>query len=157
MLLYCVVIEILIHHATWKETKVFRFKSHHIITVSRPMDLQRYFLTLAANDRSNGRCFPPAGAAWKSIGLNRRVEATFPCLKSTFFKTLIKDTTYNHIIVFGPVTWLCRFNYWIFLARQLRPACGSQLPHLFKQRNHSFKAQCQTKGIMSSQLSGQTT
>ncbi len=56
-------IEILIHHALWKETNIFCFKSLHIITVSRQRDLQRYFLPLAEDDRL-GQRLSLLGTSW---------------------------------------------------------------------------------------------
>ncbi len=49
-MLCCLSTEILIQQVLWKETKVFRLKLHHIITVSRQRGPQRYFLLFAAKD-----------------------------------------------------------------------------------------------------------
>ncbi len=74
MLLYCVVIEIQIHHASCKET------SEHFsleITLSPWAEggqhhLQRYFMPLAAEDR---RCHP--GESCHEASVDSRLVASF--------------------------------------------------------------------------------
>ncbi len=150
MCVYCVVIQILTHHASWEETNVFR------ITLSPWVDSGTYSgtssLSLPTSDW-NRSCLPPVGVAWRSISPNRQVVTTLQCINLAFCSTHIKGITYSHITVLGPVTWLCQLKCWIFLDRQPSPAHDSPAQHsldnhLFKQRNHSFTAQCQTEGII---------
>ncbi len=70
-------------------------------------------------------------------------------------QTHIKDTTYCHITVFGPVMWLFQLKCQLFLDRQIPPVaphlCRSLDNRLLKWRNHNFIARCQTKRIKSSE------
>ncbi len=112
MLLYWVVIEILTHYASWKETKMFfHFQSHHIITVSKRRDLQPY-LRLSADDRAGQTPCPPGWAARGSIGLNWRVAIIFPRVNSVVFK-LVSKTAHTTSSLFFVLSWgFVDWNFW---------------------------------------------
>ncbi len=154
MLLYCVLIKILTYHASSKETNLFHFKSHHIITVSRQWWC---FLPLAANDRPTDWdrcCLPSTGAGTKEHRLRQMCCSYFSvCKFSILFKLMSKTPHSTTLLFFGPVTRLR------WLKCSLVPPMALHHRHsldnrFFNQRNHSFKVQCQAKRIKSTWWSG---
>ncbi len=134
------------HHGK-RQINVFCFKSCHIIPMSRQRDLQWYFFPLAADHRP-GQSLSDT----KELRFKQTYHVSLFHVIILQFLNSYHDlhTTFSHITVFGPVTWLCQLKCQISLNRQFSPTRGSP-SSAFKI---SFK--CQTRRIRSTQRSGRS-